>query len=248
MSGQYEPDPAVMAALGEVKRHSTPLDVREFTTEANSTGTLSTVGTLTADSVLRLRSGRRNPMKLAIPAYQSFTTAGDGSSQSFNLDHSLLDAPDTQAAVVWFDGDYQGVPSYDADADTITVDGPGEAVTVHTFYVSDEPATLKFSKSHPSAKTAATETLYEANTALVQAKNQNEQPEYLSLTDSELQPFIGADMDLTIKVNAPYPVRFEDPDGDGATATNALLQIPAQTGEDTVTGLNAEIKADMSGR
>lgn len=248
MPGQFTPDKAVMEALGRLKRHSAPLDVREFETEANTTGTLSTVASITADSVLRLSSGRSNPLKLAVPVYESFTTDGSGSEQTFNLSHSLLDPPDTQAAVVWFDGAYEGVPTYDTAADTIDVTGPGSTVTVHAYYISDEPATIEFTKSHPSAKTAATETLYEANTALVQAKNQNEQPEYLSLNDSELQPFVAADMDLSVDIKAPYPIRFTDPDGDGTTATNALLQIPAKKGEDTVEGLNAEIKADMSGR
>ena len=248
MAAKFTPDKSLLEALGRVKRHSAPLDVREFDTSGNTTGTMSTIASITADSVLRLSSGRGNPVKWAIPAYESFTTDGTGSQQTFNLSHSLLDAPDTQAAVVWFDGSYEGVPTFDTAADTITVTGPGSAVTVHTYYVSDEPATVELPKSHPSANTSATETLYEANTALVQAKNQNEQPEYLSLNESELQPFIAADMDLSVDIKAPYPVRFTDPDGDGTTATNALLQIPAKKGEDTVEGLNAAIKADMSGR
>jgi len=238
----------LMDRLADLTRHPNTLNVRDFNTSSNQTGEASEIAAITADTPIALKGGRKNPLKWAIPAYQSFTTGGDGSEQTFDLSHSLLDPPDTQAVVVWFGGDYQGVPTFDTEANTITVDGPGSAETVHAFYITDEYATVTLRKEHPSAKTGGYERVYETNLALVQPRNQNEQPEYLSVSESPLQRFVAADMELIVRIDAPYTVRFEDPDGDGATATNAIVQVPALKGADTVAGLSSEIKADMGGR
>jgi hypothetical protein len=46
-------------------------------------------------------------------------------------------------------------------------------------------------------------------------------------------------------VDVPYIVRYEDPDGDGAVATNALLNFTAYQGRDIVSGLKGAVKDSM---
>jgi hypothetical protein len=223
----------VLNRLQQIGRRPDELSPADFETEVGSQGAESVVARLQADTAVALRDG---PIKLAVPAYESFTTAGDGTTQTFQLSHSVTVAPDTQDVVIWFDGDYQGEPeSIDYDADTITVNGPGSVVTVHTFYVSDEPATVKYRKESPNGNHR--EPLYEGNAGLVHQTNQNEQPEQVRLREHPLKRFVATDMELQITVDAPYVTRFEDPDGHGATATNALLETRVLRAEQTVPGL-----------
>jgi|AntRauTorcE11897_2_1112592.scaffolds.fasta_scaffold01126_15 hypothetical protein len=239
----------VMDRLAEASVRNTALAPRQFETSTNSQGSTSEIASFTADTAFAVRTGRSNPLRLAIPAYQSFETAGDGSEQTFNLTYDLVASPDTQDAVVWFDGAYQGSPkAVDHDADTVTVDGPGSVVTVHVYYIPGNAATFEIRKAMPGSKREASEKLYEANLGLIHNANQSEQPEFLELNESPLQRFLGADMDLDVRIKAPYQVRWEDPDGDGTEPTNALLQVPAQKANREVSGLSAAVSADMGDR
>lgn len=236
----------VMDRLAEADVRNTSLSPRQFETATNSQGSTSAIATLIADTALALRTGRSNPLRIAIPAYQSFETAGDGSEQTFTVTHNLVESPDTQDVVVWFDGEYQGSPTaVDHDADEFTIDGPGAQQTVHAYYISGKAATFEIRKKTPSAKQTANAKLYEANLGLVHQANQSEQPEFLSLNDSPLERFVASDMELAARIKAPYQVRWSDPDGDGTEPTNALLQLPAQKANREIEGLGSAISADM---
>ncbi|WP_058365749.1 hypothetical protein, partial [Haloparvum sedimenti] len=203
----------VMARLRQVQRRNTTLSPRQFETSTNSQGTMSEIAGLTADVATALRTGRKHPLRIVIPAYQSFQTAGDGSSQTFSVTHDLIESADTEDVVVWFDGDYQGSPdSVNHDADEFTITGPGAVVTVHAYYVSGKAASFELRKAAPSASTSNSESLYEVNLGLVHKAPQSEEPEFLSLNESPLQRFLGADMELQARISAPYQVRWEDPD------------------------------------
>lgn len=236
----------VMERLDDANVRNTALAPRQFDTSTNSQGSLSDIATLVADTAIALRTGRSNPLRIVVPAYQSFTTAGDGSDQTFSVTHDLTECPDTQDVVVWFDGEYQGSPkSVNHDTNEFTVSGPGSAVTVHAYYVSGKAATFELRKKTPSAKTSNSEKLYEANLGLIHDANQSEQPEFLELNESTLQRFLASDMELNARLEAPYQVRWTDPDGDGTEPTNALLQVPAQKSNGEIEGLTSAISADM---
>lgn len=233
----------VLQRLRKATRRPDELSPSDFATSAGSQGTETIVAQLVAETALAIRNG---PIKLAIPAYESFETAGDGSQQTFNLSHGIADSPDTQDVVHWFEGDYQGVPTYDPDANngngTITVDGPGAVETVHVFYLSPKPATVVMKKE--TANENKRQELYEGNAGLVHQTNQSEQPERIDLPGGPRR-FIATDMEFQITVDAPYVTRFEDPDGNGATATNALLQIGVNRADRTVKGLGRVIANTM---
>lgn len=242
-------DDLIAQAASEVqnlRRRSKTLAPSKFELEQNTPGSSSTVANKTADVPIAFRTGRHNPIKIAIPAYQSFETDGTGESQTFSLDHSLTDCPYTEDLVVWFGDDYVGSPdSANRGANYFEVEGPGEPVDVHAFYISDEPATVTLRKSMPSSGTVASEPLYDAALGLIQQTDLEEEPEWVSADSSPLHRFVAADMTVSIEVDAPYPVRFE---ADGAEATNALLSFPIQQGADTVPSLKAAVKADMGRR
>lgn len=235
---------AVLRRLDAVQRRPDELSPSDFETAAGSQGQESVVARLTADTPVALRDG---PIKVAIPAYESFQTAGDGTSQTFNLGHSVTESPDTLDVVTWFSGTYNGEPaSVDYANDTITVDGPGTVETVHTFYITEEAATVKVRKEGPGGNHK--EPLKTLNAGLVHRTNQSEQPERMKLNptgSTPLRRFVATDMELQVTVDAPYVTRFEDPDGDGATATNALLQVEVTRGDRSVDGFPALVKNAM---
>jgi len=229
----------VLRRLQAATRRKDELAPSDFETAANSMGQDSPVAEFVADTAVAFRDGR---IKFALPAYDSFQTAGDGSTQTFGLSASIAESPDTQDAVVWFGGDYQGVPAIDYTTDEVTVDGPGTVETVHVFYLSSDPATVTLRKVTSDGDNR--EQLAEFNAALVHQTNQNEQPERLRL-GSGLRRFVASDMTAEVVVNAPYVVRFEDPDGDGAIATNALLAFRVTRSDRSIDGLPAVVESRM---
>lgn len=233
------PGRQLQQALEAATRRPDELSPADFETSPNSMGKESIVAEIKADTAIALRDG---PVKLAVPAYESFQTAGDGSSQTFTLSAEVVETPDTQDAVVWFGGDYQGVPSIDYGANEITVTGPGTVETVHVFHVSPKPATVEFRKSVPD--NTAHKPLWDGNLGLIQQTNQDEQPEHVSYGRG-LNRFVATDMSFEIMVDAPYTVRFEDGDGDGATATNALLQLRVFRSNSPIDGLREAVKNEM---
>lgn len=243
---------AIMDRLREVDRHETTISAATFreegTTQANNIGENSKIAELVAGVPHRLLEGPENPLRVAIPAYESFTTDGTAdNTETFNLSHNLIECPSTQDIVVWENGQYQGVPStvnYSADSFDYTDDGTGN--TLHVWYMPSEGATVELQKTIPKGSTEGSQRLYEAPLALLNRTDQTEQPEYLSLDETPLQEWVPADVRLEAYVNAPYKVRLTDPDGDGATATNARLSIPALKGQDSVEGFASVVASDMS--
>ena len=233
-----------LAAVGNRPDHITP---SEMDTSVNSQGQRSRIARLTATTAHMLRDGRENPLRVAIPAYEGVTSnATAGEPETFSLTHSVTDSPVTQSVVVWIGSDYYGTPdAVDYDADEITVTDDGTENNVHVYYVSDESASLELRKSVPKSSSEGSQQVYSDNLALVHPSPQQEQPETLDLGKTPLQSWVGTDMTLDLYIDAPYTVRWTDPDGDETTPTNALFGIPVRIGDREVAGLTSAVKADM---
>ncbi|WP_225334910.1 hypothetical protein [Halomicrobium urmianum] len=234
--------------LGKVDRrpgHVTPEDMG--TQSVNTQGQRSRILRDYMDTPHMVRQGRRNPFRVAVPAYEGFTTnATADDTETFSLTHSVVDAPITQSVVVWIGGTYYGTPdSVDYAANEITVTDSGTGNNLHVYYISDAPATMEVRKAVPESSSDASQGLWKDNLGLVHPSPQQEQPEFFDLGDSPGQPWLASDMTLDVYLNAPYTVRWSDPDGDGATPTNALLNVPVKIGSREVPGLTAAIKQDM---
>ncbi|GGL57928.1 hypothetical protein [Halocalculus aciditolerans] len=218
----------------------------DFETQASTPGQSSRVARLRADYWHRIRSGRSNPFRVAIPAYEGFTSDGTAdNTETFSLSHELVETPNTQDVVVWLDGTYYGTPdAIDYDANTVDVTDSGTDSNVHVWYIVDEAASLSVRKAAPSGTTSASKEIESVSLSRMHLGNQFEQPEYFSFS-TELEGYLATEITLDVYVNAPYEVRFEDPDGDGASATNLLLSIPVERGSETIPGLKSAVKADM---
>lgn len=229
--------------------HITPTTFRDDgKTPVNATGERSKIAELTLDTPLRLKSGRRSPFRVAIPAYEKLgpTDGTTDNSETFNLSHSIVDSPVTQDAVVYLDGNLYGAPdSIDYANDSIDVTDPNTASDVYVFYISDAAATLSLYKAIPNSETSNSQRLWKNQLARLHEQEQSKQPEFFTFSDRSWKPYLASDMKLRVYIDAPYEVRFEDPDGHGNTATNILLNIPTEQAQRTVPGLISTIKASM---
>lgn len=244
----------VIDDLRDVSRTSGGIGPTNFRAEAdtsvNTTGSRSRIAELPVETVHQIRTGRSNPFRLAVPAYEQFSSDGTGgNTETFNLSHDLIECPNTQDVLVYIGGSYYGNPdAVDYANDSIDVTDPGSNNNVHVWYMPGDTATLEVYKATPSSSASANEELYTEALNLANQTKQAEQPEYFELGQSALQPFLASDMRLNVYVKAPYEVRFEDPAGDGATPDNMLLHIPVKRGGTTVAGLKSLIKSDMGSR
>lgn len=236
----------LMNRLADARRQPGHITPDEMDKSVNSQGQRSRIGRYRATTAHMLREGRQNPLKIAVPAYESFTTnATADDTETFNLAHSVTDTPVTQPVVVWLDGTYYGTPdAVDFDADTIDVTDSGTASNVHVYYISDAAASLEIRKAASNADTGS-QRVYTGNLGLIHEAPQIEQPEYLRLNQTPLHPWIGTDMTVDVYLDAPYTVRWTDNDGDGTEPTNALLHVPAMIGQSEISGLTSAVGADM---
>ena len=237
---------SLMDRLADASRQPGHITPDEMDTSVNSQGQRSRIGRYRATTAHMLREGRGNPFKIAIPAYQQFSTnATADDSETFGLTHSVTDTPVTQAVVVWLDGEYYGTPdSVDYAANEITVTDPGTDSTVHVYYVSDKAASFEVRKAASNADSGS-QRVFTGNLGLIHEAPQIEQPEYMRLNQTPLHNWVGTDMSVDVYLDAPYTVRWTDPDGDGTEPTNALLHVPAMVGQSEVKGLTSAVAADM---
>lgn len=244
MPGQEQNGPPpLMQRLAAVPRRQTEFNHPDFSTSVNTTNERSVVASLQADGPLAVMGARANPFRLAIPAYETFTTNGTaGDTETFNLSNDLVDTPNTQPIVLWLDGSYYGEPdAVDYANNTFDVTDAGTGSTVHAYYVSGDAATVTLRKR--SADGDAQETIFTANTGVIHTTDQSEQPEVLRF-NHQLERFVGTDQFLEVTVDAPFTVRFDE-DTDDTNATNALLGLSVQRGQAPVSGLPQAVKAAM---
>ncbi|SEW10176.1 hypothetical protein [Halobacterium jilantaiense] len=236
--------------LKQTGRDRRNLSPQAFDWRANSMGSRSRIARLRADVAYKLLGKQSDrPLELALPAYESLgpTDGSAGDTETFTVSHGILDCPNTQDVVVWLDGDYYGAPdSVDRSSGDIQVTDSGTGSTIHVFYIPNKAGTLEVEKA-AEGSTSTSKNLKTVSVKNIHRKNLSEQPEYFEFRDGSdpLEPFVAADMTLDVYVDVPYVTRFEDPDGDGAVATNALLNFTAMQGRDVVPGLKAEVTASM---
>jgi len=218
---------------------------RAGTTSATTVGERSRLAKIEAPAPRGLLSGKSNPVKLTLPAYEGFTSDGTGgNSETFNLSHNLIESPNTTDVVAYVGGDRVSPDSVDYQNNTVDVTDPGTGNNIHIWYVTDAAGEVELVKRAPDGRTSSEETLDTATLHHVHRQDQSDQPHYLSF-GSKTAPWVPTDFSLEIYVNAEYQVALVDLDGDGATADNALYQLPALKATDNVDGLPRAVRTGM---
>ena len=220
----------------------TPAD---FEQTSNTTGELSRVLRHRPNTVLGIRGGPSEPFFFAIPAYESFTTDGTaGNTETFNLAHSIHDTPNTASLALWEGGSRVQPDSIDYANDSFTYTDDATGNTLHVYYISDAPAEVRIEKRIPG-KSSVSQEVWSGQAHLLHQKDQGEDSPNFRFGTDPFERFVASDMTLDVKVKAPYTVKFRE-STDGTEADNALLNIPANSGQDTVKGLAPAIKAAMA--
>lgn len=227
------------------------LGVKQFrgqnaTNQLTTSGEESQLASFPVPTARGFLQGPQNPMKVALPAYESFTTDGTAdNTETFSLSYDLIDCPNTGNLVLYEGGTKVSPDSVDVAGDSFDFTSTGTNTTLHVFYMVGDTANVVLKKVAPSGKAGAEEELYEAPMHHVNLQDQTDQPQYLSLQDDRFAPWVPKDFEVQLYVDATYPVALTDPDGDGAVAHNALFQIPAKKAQSEIPGLGAAIRESM---
>lgn len=218
---------------------------RAGTTSATTVGERSRLARIEAPAARGLLEGPKNPFKIALPAYESFTTdATAGNTETFTLANNLIKSPNTNNVVLYEAGSrvQPAAVDYTNDAFDYTDDGTGN--TLHVFYTTDAAGEVELVKRAPDGRSSSEVTLDSAALHHIAHQDQTDQPHYLSFS-KDADGWVPTDFALEIYVNAEYQVALEDPNGDGATADNALFQLPAVKASEQIPGLPSAVRAAM---
>ena len=218
---------------------------RRGTTSATTVGERSRLARIEMPAARGLLEGPSNPFRIALPAYEGFTSDGtDGNSETYNLSHNLIESPNTTDVVAYVGGQRVSPDAVDYDANTVDVTDSGSGNNIHIWYTTDAAGEVELVKRAPDGKATSEMTLDSAALHHIARQNQTDQPHYLSFT-RDADGWVPTDFSLEIYVNAEYQVALVDPDGDGATADNALYQLPASKANSEIPGLPSAVRSAM---
>lgn len=237
--------------LEAASRDTTNMSPADFESSPGTNGVRSRIFRFRADVAHKLL-GRPSSARLevALPAYEQLgpTNGTADDAETFNVSKTPLDNPNTQNCVVWLDGTYYGAPDNDDFLSTGTVDvtDSGTGSAVHVWYFPEAAGTIEIEKAY-GGSTSSSKTLKTFSVSQLHQRNLSEQPEFFEFTDAEdaLEAFIAGDMTLDVYVDVPYVTRYEDSNGDGAHATNALLNFRTLQAQSRIKGLKDAVTASM---
>lgn len=208
---------------------STPYSIDRLTTgdwqqSAGVDGEMTTIASVKPKRAIALREEAYN---LDIPAYERFASdSTTGDTDTFGLSYYPMDAPDVPNSVVLYAGESRVSDSnfsVDFEANTVDYTGDETADDLHVFYLSAMQANVEMRKVSPGG---TFEDFDRADLSLVNAMNTTEDPLEFDF-DHALQPVIPGYWEVQVRVDAPYPVRWEVDAGNGtATADQMLLDVP----------------------
>lgn len=185
---------------------------------------------------------------LDIPAYESFpsdSTTGD--TDTFDLSYFPMEAPDVAENAVLYEGGEKaasGDYSIDYDANTLEYTGDETANDLHLWYFSAMQARIEMRKVAPNG---TSEFLDRADLSLVNAQNTTEDPLEFDF-DHALQPVVPAYWEAQVRVDAPYPVKWEVDAADGtARADQLLADVPINRADRSLPDFVSDVVASVAG-
>lgn len=213
----------------------------DFEQSDNTAGEETVVASYQAERPLALRAGE--PFEMAVVAFESFTTDGTGgNSETFNLSNDLIDSPSVPTSFVLYEGGSVVQPdSVDYSANSFDYTDDGTNNDLYAFYATSEQAKVKVRKVSPSG---IPEDLYENDAGLIARRDTGKSPLTMSF-ESELQPLIPTNWRLEVVLDAPYSFNWSDPNDDGATPINLLIDFPVSRASQKIEGLSKAVRADV---
>lgn len=222
-------------------------DTETFDLSAGTPGERSLVASYKAKRAHTLKQG--GIMDLAPVAYETFTTDGSGTQQTFNLSNDLVESGATDVDLVLYANGSRVSPdavNYSGDSFDYTDGGAAEDLAV--YYAAGDQAVITIRKESPSG---VHEELWTGDVGLIHRRDNAQDPITLGLNLSVWQRYIPTNWSLEVYINAPYTVAWaKDSNNDGSEdpATNALLSVPHFRSSSSIEGLDAVVRADAAQR
>ncbi|WBE14031.1 major capsid protein PB2 [Saline Natrinema sp. J7-1 virus 1] len=235
----------ILNQLRRMPATASRLERDSFEQHNGEAGTRSLIGSYRAPNPLVLRQNR--PIRVIVTAFDSFTTDGNGNSQTFNLSHDLVESPQSQDLMLFADGNRAKPDSVDFAADSFDYTDGGAAEDLAAFYISGADCDFEIEKQAPSTQGSVSERIFEESLSLLHQRDQDEQARTFDLNASPLQPIVPRKWRLNVYAKGSYPVTWEDKDT-GTTARNAVLSLPYKQGRNSVDGLSRAVAHDTVDR
>ena len=241
----------ILTRLNDVPAATTQLRRGDFDLSNGTAQQRSKVAEYRAETPVFLRPNQ--PLRLAFATVEQFQTPGDGSQTSYNLNHNIIDTPNTENLLLYEAGDRVQPDSVDYAADSFTYTGPGSAEYLHAFYVFRGPVQIEIERQAPRSNGGLADVPLDEVTSLLHTRDQNQEPVTFDM-DGSVHPLdLVIPQKWKIEVYAKgdvsgLEVAYDDSDTanpQGATARNALLTIPVRKAQRNVDGLAQAVKRRM---
>jgi len=223
----------------EVRGASTDRNIllkSDFELSEGTPGQESVIAEFKAPRDLALRNDI--PIRLVVPAVETFDADNSGNEETFSLSHDLASTSNTKDVVAEDqDGGRLTVVSEDDAADEVTVSTEAGTSTVSVYYTAQDPGTLRIQKQAPKSQGRVEETLFTENNKLVLARNQQEDPFHLHATSSDLERVIPEDFSLELEVDLGHQADLD--------VSNGILEIPAEYISEDIEGLGKAVSQDI---
>jgi hypothetical protein len=210
-------------------------------------GTKSLVATFQAPNPLVLRPD--SPLYIVAPAFETFTSSGNGNQETFNLSNSITQSPQSVDLILFADGSQVSEDSIDYSNDTFDYTDGGAQEDLAVYYISDESdASLIIEREAPPTDGNVSDRVFDTPLSLMHQRDQNEQPRHFQVGQSPLQRVVPTNWKINVFVDASYQVKFEDSANGGTTAINGLLSLPYKQGHQRVDGLGKAVARNIVDR
>lgn len=209
------------------------------------TGSTQTVATYSLPRAFALRDDV--PIRIALPRYEQITdSSANSSADSISVSGDLIQTPAGDDVSYWADGSFQGVPgTIDYGADTFDHTDGGSSEELDVWYFTPAAGDVEMYKVAPSTGGRLEQRVFTGNTAIMNQRDQADQPVNMEVSNTPLHRFVPEDWELRIEVNLPYPIRNDDDGSRGAEAYSMLVDIPVHKQSQRVNGLSEAVKNDI---
>ena len=233
-------DTAEMAErVGQMDRSRSKVLKSDFSLSEGVSGEESVVAEFQSPQAIALRTDK--PMRLAVPAVESYTTDGStGNQETISLANDLIETPNTEDVVLYDEdqGQYVQPDSIDYDADEVTFTDNGSTnYEVKVAYMASNPGTIKILKQAPQSQGRVEEVIFDDVSELINYTDQDSSPITLDLNQSTLQRVVPEKYSIKVEVDLPYSASFD--------WRNGVLEVPAEYLDGDTSGLKQAVAQDI---
>jgi hypothetical protein len=211
-----------------------------------TSGEKTLIASFKAPNPMVLRPDR--PLRIVAPAFETFTTSGNGNSETFTFGNSITESPQSVDLILYADGSQEAEDSIDYANDTFDYTDDGTQQDLAVYYISDDDADLIIERQAPATNGSVSDRVFDTPLALMHQRDQNKQPRQFAVGESPLQRVVPTDWKINVYIDAEYTTKFEDSANGGTEAVNGLLSVPYKQGHREVDGLGTAVAHNIVDR